>query len=169
MATLNGKQQRVINAMQPMLKTAPWVLRVTERKDYTGAILEVCERYDTGNNTTRLREHGRIYNGTLRTCKDAIRYMMSQVQDELGRPLGIQELIDDRLEYRGQIPLDETTGAKLALLFKLHPVVRSQNRIELMAWRIERFSREETLYWLGKVPNPQSPIPNPQSPIPNPH
>ena len=49
MATLNGKQQRVINAMQPMLKTAPWVLRVTERKDYTGAILEVCERYDTGN------------------------------------------------------------------------------------------------------------------------
>ncbi len=154
MATLNGKQQRVVDAMQPMLKTAPWVLRVTERKDYTGAILEVCERYDTGNNTTRLREHGRIYNGTLRTCKDAIRYMMGQVQDELGRPLGIQELIDDRLEYRGQIPLDETTGAKLALLFKLHPVVRSQNRIELMAWRIERFSREETLYWLGKVSIP---------------
>ena len=151
MATLNGKQQRVVDAMQPMLKTAPWVLRVTERKDYTGAILEVCERYDTGNNTTRLREYGRIYNGTLRTCKSAIRYMMSQVLDEMGRPLGIQELIDDRIEYRGIIPLDITTGAKLALLFRLHPRVNSQKRIELMAWRIERFSREETLYWLTKT------------------
>lgn len=154
MATLNSKQQRAIDAMQPMLKTAPWVLRVTERKEFTGAVLEICERHETENHTTRLKEYGRIYNGTFRTCKDAIRYMMSQVQDEMGRPLGIQELIDERMEYRGQIPLDVTTGAKLALLFKLHPVVRSQKRIELMAWRIERFSREETLYWLGKVSIP---------------
>ena len=42
-------------------------------------------------------------------------------------------------------------GAKLALLFRLHPRVNSQKRIELMAWRIERFSREETLYWLTKT------------------
>ena len=40
MATLNGKQQRVVDAMQPMLKTAPWVLRVTEQKEYTGPILD---------------------------------------------------------------------------------------------------------------------------------
>ena len=43
------------------------------------------------------------------------------------------------------------TGAKLALLFKLHGQIRSDERLELMAWRIERFGREETMYWLGKV------------------
>ena len=80
--------------------------------------------------------------------------MMSQVLDEMGRPLGIQELIDDRIEYRGIIPLDITTGAKLALLFRLHPRVNSQKRIELMAWRIERFSREEALYWVSKDEHP---------------
>jgi len=77
--------------------------------------------------------------------------MMGQVTDLAGRPLELQELIDDKIEFRGQIPLDEIAGSKLALLFKLHPQVRDDNRIELMAWRIERFSREETLYWLSKV------------------
>ena len=148
---MNSKQKNVVEAMQPMLKTAPWILRVTERKEFTGPVLEMCERLNNESGTTRLKDHGRIYNGSLRRCKPAIRYMMSQVLDDMGRPLGIQELIDDKIEYRGQIPLDVTTGAKLALLFKLHPKVRDMNRIELMAWRIERFSREETLYWLGKV------------------
>ena len=69
----------------------------------------------------------------------------------MGRAAGLQELLDDKMEYRGHIPLSEATGAKLALLFKLHPRVRSQERIELMAWRIGRFTREEALYWVGKV------------------
>ena len=151
---LTKKQLLVRENMQASMKEAPWVLRVSEQKKYTGPMLEICERQRTDTGTTRLKEFGRIYNGTLRTCKPAIRYMLSQELDEEGRPAGLQELIDEKIEYRGHIPLKETTGAKLALLFKLHPQVRSQERIELMAWRIERFTREEALYWVSKVSIP---------------
>lgn len=151
---LTKKQTEVIAAMKPALRDAPWILRVGEKKKFTGPMLEICERQNTDHGTTRLKEYGRIYNGTLRTCKPAIRYLLSQELDALGRPAGLQELIDDKLEYRGQIPLGEEIGAKLALLCKLHPQVRSQERIELMAWRIERFTREEALYWVGKVSIP---------------
>ncbi len=151
MAELTAKQQRIKNEMQPLLKIAPWILRVTERKDFTGPVLEICERRTTEKGTQRLYDYGRIYNGALRTCKAAIRCILREVQDGAGRPLGLQEFLDERIDYRGQLPLDEIAGAKLALLFKLQPQVRSQQRIELMAWRIERFGREETMYWLSKV------------------
>lgn len=151
MAELTAKQRRIQAEMEPMLKTAPWVLRMTERKDFTGPILEICERRPTDKGTQRLYDYGRIYNGALRTCKPAIRCILREVLDEAGRPLGLQEFLDERMAYRGQIPLNEVAGAKLALLFKLQPQVRSQDRIELMAWRIERFGREETMYWLSKV------------------
>ena len=151
---LTKKQRLVQENMQGSLKEAPWILRVSEQKKYTGPMLEICERQRTENGTTRLKEFGRIYNDALRTCKAAICYMLSQEIDQNGRPAGLQELIDDKIEYRGHIPLSETTGAKLALLFKLHPLVRSQERSELMAWRIERFTREEALYWVSKVSIP---------------
>lgn len=151
MAELTAKQLQVQENMKSMLKTAPWILRIAEQKKYTGPVLEICERRATEAGKTKLWEYGRIFNGNFRTCKVAIRYMMSQVTDNAGRPLGLQEFIDSKVAYRGQIPLDEVTGAKLALLFKLHGQVRSPERIELMAWRIERFSREETMYWLSKV------------------
>ncbi len=151
---LTKKQEEIIYNMQSSLKEAPWILRVTERKDFTGPMLEICERQYTDSGKTRLKEYGRIYNGTLRTCRPAIRYMLSQELDSMGRSAGLHELIDEKTEYRGQIPLRDEIGAKLALLFKLHPQVRSQERIELMAWRIERFTREEALYWVGKVSIP---------------
>lgn len=151
---LTKKQSEVIRSMEPFMKGAPWILRVSEQKKYTGPLLEICERQSQENGTTKLKEYGRIYNGTLRTCRNAIRYMLSQELDALGRPIGLQELIDEKTEYRGHIPLRDEIGAKLALLFKLHPRVRSQERIELMAWRIERFTREEALYWVSKVSIP---------------
>lgn len=154
MPELTQKQRRIVHEMSPLLKTAPWIMRVTMRKEFTGPVLELCERYTTERNTVKLRDYGRIYNTSLRACKQAIRVMLTQVYDTAGRPLGLQDLIDDTIIFRGNIPLNETIGAKLALLAKLHPQVRRQDRLELMAWRIERFSREETLYWLTKVSVP---------------
>lgn len=151
---MTKKQNNVVDQMQPLFEKATWILRVTERKEFTGPVLEICERQSTDSGTTRLKEYGRIYNGTLRTCRNAICYMLSQELDDTGRSVGLQELIDEKTEYRGQIPLRDEIGAKLALLFKLHPQVRSQERIELMAWRIERFTREEALYWVSKVSIP---------------
>ena len=164
MVKLNKKQQSVVNQMQPLLKTAPWIIRVTERKEFTGPVLEICERTlattttDAKKSTTtlttkrtKLKEWGRLYNGHLRVSLPALRNMLMNVTDEQGRSLGLQLLFDNEIAYRGQIPLDETIGGKLSLLFRLHPQVRSIERVELMAWRIERFSREETMYWLSKV------------------
>ncbi len=154
MAELNPKQQQVVSNIQPLLKGATWIMRITERKGYTGPVLVLCERRKTEKGTERLYEYGCIYNGCLRACKRAIRIMLERVNDDAGRSLALQELIDDTITYRGQIPLNETIGAKLSLLSKLHPQVRRADRLELMAWRIERFSREETLYWLTKVSVP---------------
>lgn len=146
--------QEIIDVMTPMLATAPWVLTVKEEKKVTGPVLVIKERREEDNGKTKLFTCGKIYNGDLRACKDAIRYMMGQVKDDVGRPLGIQEIIDDKIEYRGDIPLDNSIGSKMALLFKLHPQIRNQKRIELLAWRIERFTFEESQYWLGKVSLP---------------
>ena len=154
MEKLTKRQQEVSRNIQNAVKTAPWVLRVTESKKVSGPVLVISERYTAENGNTRLREYGRIYNGDLKACRTAIHYMMSQVCDDLGRPLGIQDLVDDRLAYRGNIPLDKTIGTKIALLFKLHSQIRNESRVELLAWRIERFTFEESMYWLGKVSIP---------------
>ena len=137
--------------MQPLLKTAPWILRITERKPHTGPVLVICERYITENDTTALREYGAIYDKALRVSRPVIASLLATIRDDAGRVLGLDTLLAGDISYRGQIPLDTNVGAKLALFAKLHPQVRREDRIELMAWRIERFSREETLYWLSKV------------------
>ena len=154
MDNLTKRQREVARNMQGMVKTAPWVLRITESKKVPGPVLVISERYSEENGKTKLREYGRIYNGDLKACRNAIHYMMSQVCDDLGRPIGVQELIDDKTAFRGNIPLDKTIGTKIALLFKLHPQIRNESRVELLAWRIERFTAEESMYWLGKVSIP---------------
>lgn len=151
---LSKKQKEAVDGMQAALKTAPWILRVTERKGITGPVLEVCERQATEAGGTRLQAHGRIYHGALRTCTRAIQLMLSQELDEMGRPAGVQTLIDDKMDYRGQIPMHDEAGAKLALLSILQAGVKSMDRVELMSWRIDRMTREEALYWLAKVTLP---------------
>ena len=154
MGSLTKKQAEIADKIAPLVKSAPWVLRVTESVKCTGPVLVISERYEAENGKKLLREYGRIFNGDLKACRRAINYMLSQVLDDLGRPLGIQELIDDKLAFRGNIPLDKTIGTKIALLFKLHPQIRDENRVELLAWRVERFTFEESMYWLGKVSIP---------------
>lgn len=152
---LREKQQRIAEEMKDFLNApSPWVLSVVEKKNFTGSVLEVYERCPTNDGGWKLYNYGRIYNGHLRTCKEPIRYIVSRVNDRAGRPLELHELIDDRLRFRGEIPLDEIAGTKLALLSKLHPQVWDDNRTELMAWRIERLGREEAMYWLCKVTFP---------------
>lgn len=146
--------EEIAEAMRPFISTAPWVLTIKEESKVTGPVLVIKERREIDNGETKLFICGKIYNGDLRACKDSIKYMMSQVKDDVGRPLGIQEMLEGKIEYRGDIPLDSNIGSKLALLFKLHPQIRNEKRIELLAWRIERFTYEESQYWLGKVSLP---------------
>ena len=154
MADLSKRQEEIASEAALRVKSATWIMRITVRKDYTGPALVLCERYVTEKKTVKLREYGCIYNGALRHCRRAIKIMLAEVTDEAGRSLGLDELIEGEIAYRGNLPLNETIGAKLALLAKLHPQVRRADRLELMAWRIERFTREETFYWLTKVSVP---------------
>ena len=154
MTGLTKKQSQILVKMEQFVKTAPWILRVSQQKKYTGPLVTVCERTVSSKGNPCLVEHGFMHNGKLRFCKDAIRMIVSHVVNDGGEPLELQALIDDKLEYRGYIPLDDTAGAKLALLFKLQATIPDMERVELMAWRIERFTREESMYWLSKVTVP---------------
>lgn len=150
---MQREKEAVVAAMQPWLKTAPWILRITERKHRTGPVLVICERRSTETGS-ELHEAGTIYERALRAARPVLRLLLAGVRDDLGRTFGLGTLLADGMTYRGQIPLNQETGAKIALLAKLHPNVHREDRIELMAWRIKRFTREETLYWLTKVSIP---------------
>ncbi len=151
---LTTKQCQVIDGMMQFEKTSPWILRVSEQKKYTGPVLTVCERSISPRGRKCLVEHGFMHNGKLRFCKDAIRTMLSRVANDSGELLELHTLIDDKIAFRGRMPLDDTTGAKLALLFLLQSAIPDMERVEMMAWRIERFTREESMYWVSKITVP---------------
>lgn len=146
--------------IRPLLSTAPWVLRVTEYKDKPIPVLVVKERFwpesspNNGNGLPKavLRSRGQIYGQALRRCLPIIRAIVSRVADPNGIPLDLHRFIaNGRIEFRGNLPLDEEAGAKLGLIFKLQERLRDMDRAELIAWRVERFSREEAVYWLTRA------------------
>ena len=152
-----GQAQDLIESqIRSMINTSPYVLRVTERKGYNIPVLEICERISienekTGRRTARLKELGLIHGNNLRACQAAICYMVNHMVDNDGRPFDIPSLLRGSISYRGNIPLDTEAGSKLALLLRLQGQVRDSARAELMAWRIERFTQEEAMYWLARA------------------
>lgn len=151
---LTDRQAALAARAETIARSSPYVLRLTERRAYTGVTLVVCERVATARGTTRLVEHGCIYGAALREGLAALREILATVTDASGTSLGLGELVGTDTAYRGNLPLNETAGLKLALYAKLHPQLRDAARIELMAWRIERLSREEARYYLVKVTVP---------------
>lgn len=144
----------------PRVAAAPWVLRVTEVKDKPSPVLIIKERYtlDTGADNADdqkrrvLRDRGLLYGQSLRRCLRALQTILDEVLDEVGIPLGIARYIPaGHISFRGNLPLDHTAGSKLALIFKLQERVKDMDRVELIAWRVERFTREEALYWLTRA------------------
>ncbi|MHB1125577.1 MAG: DUF7680 family protein [Bacillota bacterium] len=145
----------------PLLKNAPWVLRVTEYKDKPSPVLVVKERLSPeenlritskGTSKTTLKERGLLYGQPLRRCLPILRAITSSITNDAGIPLEIQRVFGNgRLTFRGNLPLDEEAGVKLSLIFKLQERVKEMDRVELIAWRVERFSREEAAYWLSRV------------------
>ena len=55
------------------------------------------------------------------------------------------------LTFRGNLPLDTEAGSKLALIFKLQERIQEMDRVELIARRVDRFTREEAGYWLSRI------------------
>jgi len=151
------------NRIKPLLKTAPWVLRITEHKDKPAPVMLVKGRFSqdgTRKNGSKepgnilFKELGLLYGATQRRCLPVVRSIIGRVCDNAGIPLELQRFLlngHGRIIFRGNLPLDDEAGAKLALIFKLQERVQALDRTELIALRVERFSREEAIYWLSRT------------------
>lgn len=141
-------QQEALEAAKAALDRTPWQMTVKTGKAGTPTLEIINTEWDSPE------LYGRISYSTLRHCRDTIQTILSRVHDELGRPLGIQVLIDDRIAFRGTLPLSIEAGTKLALIAILAHGIKDPAHIELLARRIGRYTREEAGYWLGKVTIP---------------
>ena len=150
-------QQRV----RPEVSRAPWVLRVTEHSDKPAPVFIVKERIHPDQRTDTeglvaprsvLRESGLLYGPQLQRCLPVVRGIISRICDRKGIPLELPQFLKDRrIAFRGNLPLDDDAGPKLALIFRLQERIKELDRVELIARRIERFTREEAGYWYSRI------------------
>ena len=91
----------------------------------------------------------KIAGDKLDIIRNAIEDITSVVRYDHGYIANIGSLIG---VYDKDIPVDDTAGARIALIFKLieNVDVKYDVEIKLIAWRVARFSEAEAKYWLGK-------------------
>jgi hypothetical protein len=150
-------------AIQLYAQRSPWILRITEHNDKPAPVFIVKERFLSAcdaqagyPNGDALQAHGLLYGLPLRRCLPIVRAITDKVCDNAGIPLELHRFFNDgritfRITFRGALPLDEEAGTKLALIFKLQERIKDMDRVELIARRVERFSREEASYWLSRI------------------
>lgn len=153
--------QLYFGKVQKELSHVPWVLRVTEHNDKPAPVmiikqrLQPSEREDTDKlkaPRSVLKERGLLYGQPQLRCLPIIRTILFRVQDRSGIPLELHRFLEtSRISFRGNLPLEEETGVKLALMFKLQERIKELDRVELLARRIDRFTREEASYWYSRI------------------
>jgi hypothetical protein len=143
--------------LKNLWRSAPFVLRFTVLSEYPGTVLVVKERVEKETNASgkklgSLQDRGTLYGENLKVLQPRIKAILEYVVDDGGVPLDLQRFISQEgLKLRDNFPLDEEAGAKLALIFKLQSRIHNPDRLELLARRIQRFSREEAGYWLSRT------------------
>ena len=169
-AILDGQYQR--RHLDRLWRAAPFVLRITDWKGYPAPVLVISERGweedrehpFVWEEATRphtepvfaskgvLQERGHVSGETLTRIHPVIRNLLREVTDDSGVPLELDQfLAKAATPFRGNLPLDDEAGAKLALTFRLSERVKDLDRVELIARRIARFTREEAAYWLSRL------------------
>lgn len=143
------------------LNRAPWVLRITEHKDKPAPVFLVKERLspDERNDIedmiaprSLLKERGLLYGEQQLRLLPVIRAILSRVNNQGEIPLELHRFLPkNRILFRGNLPLDDEAGCKLALIFKLQQRIKEMDRVELLARRIERFTKEEAAYWHSRI------------------
>jgi len=149
--------------IERLLGRCPWTLRVTEHADRPVPLFIIKERItpsENGNGASAkqkqpvLRDRGILYGQSQRRCLPTIQTILSRVTDDQGIPLELHRLLNGgRVTFRGNLPLDEEAGCKLALIFKLQERVAEMDRVELIARRVDRFTEEEAAYWHSRITN----------------
>jgi hypothetical protein len=147
--------------VRKQLRKAPWVLRVTEHSDKPIPVFLTKQRIlpdqrsdadDLIAPRSILLERGLLYGPSQLRCLPIIRTILTRVSDPAGIPLELNQFLNGkRIVFRGNLPLDEEAGCKLALLFKLQERVKDMDRVELIARRVDRFTREEAAYWYSRM------------------
>lgn len=145
--------------------TAPFVLRLTQWQGAPVPVLVVKERRNRdqgeaakGPDGQRSRarpvliERGNLCGEPLHRCLPMLRRIVEGVTDPAGVPLELARyLTAEGMRIRGNLPLDEEAGAKLALIFRLQDRIKDLDRVELIAYRVRQFTREEAAYWLSRT------------------
>lgn len=152
--TASAQEDIYTRKVQHHVSQMPWLLRVTDHREKPSPILIVKYRrpLDETGSKTELVDRGMIYGDALRRCLPSIRSILSRVRDEDDIHLDLHQfLAGKQISFRGNLPLNETAGAKLGLLFRLQSRVKDLDRIELMALRVNNFTGEEASYWLSRI------------------
>jgi len=156
-------KQHLDKRLTGLVRKAPFTLRITEWKGKPVPVLVVKERHyrdqegrDQEGQRHRARpvliDRGSLYGEPLYRCQPVLRRIVEGVTDQAGIPLELNRYISaEGLRIRGNLPLDEEAGAKLALLFRLQDRIKDLDRVELIAYRIKQFTREEAAYWLSRT------------------
>jgi hypothetical protein len=147
--------------VKPEVAKAPWVLRITEHKDKPVPVFLIKERILPEQRTDTddlvaprsiLKERGLLYGPQQRRCLPILKTILARVNNYKGVPLELQQyLTGSRITFRGNLPLNDEAGYKLALIFKLQERIKEEERIELIARRVDRFTREEAGYWYSRM------------------
>ena len=152
-----------VQRVKPELKHVKWVLRITELKDKPMPVLILKERIPPDQRTdTRgmvapravLKEKGLLYGPSLMRCLPVLKTIITRVRDQADIPLEMQQYLNKkRITFRGNLPLDDEAGYKIGLIFKLQERLKEMDRVELIARRIDRFTKEEAAYWYSRISN----------------
>lgn len=175
-ARINDLDVYYHSKIKPIYASYPFILQVTTWKKYTGPVLVVKELLKTLDNDldyiethsnepdveneetnkpfqrTHIEDLGFMTGEPLRRCLNIIKKIVGEVRDTAGIPLELQKFITPEcFSNKYRYPLDEEAGAKLSLIFKLSMRVKELDRVELIARRVIRFTREEAVYWLSRI------------------
>lgn len=147
--------------VQPEVVHAPWVLRITEHKEKPVPVMIVKERIHPDQRTDTddlvaprsvLKERGLLYGPQQQRCLPVVRAILGRICDRNDIPLELGQFVNGRrIEFRGNLPLDAEAGCKLTLVFKLQERIKELDRVELIARRVNRFTREEAGYWYSRI------------------
>lgn len=142
-----------------LYRSAPFALLVTEHKKFPIPILILKEREKVEGELS-----GRFRNREFRFYGDAMHRLLADrlvarlvrgVLDPDEVPLELEKVLVPAVLNKEklpiQIPLNEEAGMKLALLFSLGSPIKDIDRVELIARRLDRFSREEAGYWYSRI------------------
>jgi hypothetical protein len=137
------------------------VLRVTDHQKKPSPVFIIKERILPDQRTDTadlkaprsiLKERGLLYGAQQLRCLPVVRAVVARVCNKAGIPLELHQFLSaKRISFRGNLPLDSEAGCKLALIFRLQERIKEMDRVELLARRIDRFTREEASYWFSRI------------------